>query len=42
VDVHLNRRFAIRTEFDLLGSFADMVESNSRLSLGAAVMLGGR
>ncbi|HEX5215831.1 MAG TPA: outer membrane beta-barrel protein [Vicinamibacterales bacterium] len=34
VDVAINRRFAVRGQFDLIGSFADIVEGNSRLMLG--------
>ncbi len=41
VDVRVDRRFAIRTQFDLLGSFADIVEGNSRFAVGCVVGLGG-
>jgi Outer membrane protein beta-barrel domain len=41
VDVWLNRRFAVRTQFELLGSFADIVEGNSRFAIGCVVGLGG-
>jgi Outer membrane protein beta-barrel domain len=42
VDVHLNRRLAIRAQFDLLGSFADIVEVNPRFATGVVFRLGGR
>jgi Outer membrane protein beta-barrel domain len=41
VDIRVSRRFAIRTQFDLLGSFADIVEGNSRFAIGGVVGLGG-
>ena len=41
VDVHVNRRLAVRAQFDLLGSFADIVEGNSRFAAGLVVRLGG-
>ena len=34
VDVAINRRFAIRGQFDVLGSFADIVEGNTRMFVG--------
>jgi len=34
IDVRLRRRVAIRTQFDALFSFADIVERNSRLGVG--------
>ena len=34
VDVAVTRRVAIRGQFDLIGSFADIVEGNSRFMLG--------
>jgi hypothetical protein len=34
VDVNLTRRVAIRGQFDLLGSFADIVEGNTRMFVG--------
>ena len=37
VDVAVNRRFAVRGQFDLIGSFADIVEGNSRLFLGGVL-----
>jgi len=41
VDVDLTRRLAIRGAFDLFGSFADIVEGNSRVAFGLVVRLGG-
>ena len=41
VDVRVNRRFSVRAQFDLLGSFADIVEGNSRFAVGGVVRLGG-
>lgn len=41
VDVRVAPRLAIRAEFDLLGSFADIVEGNSRFGIGLVVRLGG-
>lgn len=35
VDVAINRRVAVRGQFDLLASFADIVEGNPRVMLGA-------
>jgi hypothetical protein len=34
VDVAVNRRFAVRGQFDVLASFADIVDRNSRLFFG--------
>ena len=34
VDVNVTPRFGVRGQFDLLGSFADIVEGNSRVFLG--------
>jgi hypothetical protein len=42
VDVRLRDRVALRGQFDLLGSFADIVEGNSRAGVGIVVGLGGR
>ncbi len=42
VDVHVSPRLAVRGTYDLIGSFADIVEGNSRFSLGLVVKLGGR
>ena len=39
VDVRVSRRVAVRGQFDLLGSFADIVEGNSRLGVGVVVAL---
>jgi opacity protein-like surface antigen len=39
-DVGVTSRLAVRAQFDLLGSFADIVEDNSRLAVGLAVRLG--
>jgi hypothetical protein len=41
IDVRIARRLAVRAQFDLLGSFADIVEGNSRFGLGLVVRLGG-
>jgi hypothetical protein len=41
VDVQLRPRLAIRGQFDLLASFADIVEGNTRFGVGLAVGLGG-
>jgi hypothetical protein len=41
IDVHVHRRVAVRAQFDLLASFADIVEGNSRFGLGLVVRLGG-
>jgi hypothetical protein len=41
VDVRVHRRLAVRAQFDLLASFADIVEGNSRFGLGLVVRLGG-
>jgi hypothetical protein len=35
VDIAVHRRIGVRGQFDLLGSFADIVDTNSRLSVGA-------
>ena len=40
VDVHAGRRAAIRVQYDLIGSFADIVEGNSRLGIGVVLRLG--
>ena len=34
VDVNVTRRFAVRGQFDLMGSFADIIEGNSRWFFG--------
>src|SRR5688572_27901564 len=41
VDVRLHRRIALRTQFDALGSFADIVEGNSRFAVGVVFRGGG-
>jgi len=41
IDVHLTRRLAARGQFDLIGSFADIVETNTRFAVGLVVKLGG-
>ena len=41
MDVRLSRRLAVRAQFDLLGSFADIVEGNLRFAAGAVVRFGG-
>ena len=41
IDVRLRRRLGVRAQFDLLGSFADIVEGNPRFAVGLAVGLGG-
>jgi hypothetical protein len=40
-DVEVARRLAVRTQFDLLASFADIVEGNTRFAVGLVVRLGG-
>ena len=42
VDIRLTRRLAVRAGFDLMGSFADIVDVNSRFSAGLVVNLGAR
>jgi len=39
-DVAINRRLAARIQIDELGSFADILESNLRVGVGAVVRLG--
>ena len=41
VDVRVRPRLAIRTQFDLFGSFADIVDVNPRFAVGLVVGLGG-
>ena len=41
VDVGVHRRLAIRTQFDALASFADIVEGNSRFAVGVVFRGGG-
>jgi hypothetical protein len=40
-DVDLTRRLAVRAQFDLLASFADIVEGNTRFAVGLVARLGG-
>ncbi len=40
VDVGVTSRAALRAQFDLLGSFADILEGNSRFGIGMVVRLG--
>ena len=42
LDVSVRPRVAVRVQYDLIGSFADMVEGNSRLGIGLVVRLGNR
>ena len=42
IDVRASRRFAVRLQYHLIGSFADIVEGNSRLAVGAVLRVGGR
>jgi hypothetical protein len=42
VDIHVSRRAALRVQFDLIGSFADIVEGNSRFAVGGVIRFGGR
>lgn len=37
VDVHATRRLSVRVQYDLLGSFADIVEGNSRFSVAGVL-----
>jgi hypothetical protein len=41
VDVGIARRFAVRAQFDLLASFADIVEGNTRFGVGVVAKFGG-
>ena len=41
VDVHLRDRVGVRGQFDLLASFADIVEGNTRFAVGVVLALGG-
>ena len=41
VDVRVSRRLAVRAQYDLIGSFADIVEGNSRFAVGAVIRFGG-
>ena len=42
VDVHVTPRFSVRAQFDLLASFADIVEGNSRFAVGTVFRFGAR
>lgn len=41
VDVAIRERLALRGQFDLLATFADIVEGNSRFAIGLVVGFGG-
>ena len=41
VDVRVTRRFAVRAQFDWLGSFVDILEANTRLGAGLVYRFGG-
>ncbi len=41
IDVDVNRRFAVRAQFDRLGAFVDIAEVTSRFAVGLVVKLGG-
>ena len=40
VDVRVSPRIAVRAQYDLFGSFADIVEGNSRFAVGAVIRIG--
>ena len=42
VDVRVHRRLALRTQFDALASFADIVGGNTRFAVGLVVGMGGQ
>lgn len=42
VDIQLHDRLALRAQFDLLASFADIFEANTRMATGIVVRFGGR
>jgi opacity protein-like surface antigen len=42
VDVAVTPRWAIRGQYDWLGSFADIVEANSRMAVGVVWRSGNR
>jgi hypothetical protein len=42
VDIDIRRNLAVRGQFDLFGSFADIVDVNSRFSVGLVLQLGAR
>ena len=41
VDLRVSPRMAVRAQYDLLGSFADIVEGNSRFAVGVVIKVGG-
>jgi hypothetical protein len=41
IDIGIRDRVALRSQFDLLASFADIVEGNTRFSVGLVFGLGG-
>jgi opacity protein-like surface antigen len=41
-DIRVTPRVAARIQYDLIGSFADIVEGNSRFAVGVVVRMGGR
>ena len=41
VEVPIRQRIALRGQFDLIGTFADIVEGNTRFAVGVVVGLGG-
>jgi hypothetical protein len=42
VDVRLTRLLAARAQFDLFGSFADIVDVNSRVAVGLVLKIGSQ
>jgi hypothetical protein len=42
VDLHVTPRAALRAQFDYIGSFADIVEHNTRLGIGVVLRLGSQ
>ena len=42
VDIHANERLSVRAQFELLGSFADIVDVNPRFAAGVVWRLGRR
>ena len=42
VDIQVSRRLAVRAQFDWMGSFADIVDTNTRFATGLVFRLGGR
>jgi hypothetical protein len=41
LDVHVNRRFAVRTTLDWIGAFVDIAETNPRFAVGVVAKFGG-